>query len=196
MSTNDAAWPLARARRCSMPSSSSNSCGVSHRWKSIVHQVMADAINRSALINIVTCIPQLCLDVRLDGLPNKLNVHAQEFQMNHLNEGRIPLQSSRLVGEWSPFFSGNNKNFFQITEHLQQLAAALKVERRRYTVESPPRPGRPRPDAAGQHRQSPAGTDHDVQPSDATRRRPAAGLAHATGQLTVQREHPARECQY
>ncbi|XP_055596443.1 uncharacterized protein LOC129746664 isoform X4 [Uranotaenia lowii] len=43
-------------------------------------------------------------DVRLDGLPNqqqqpnhKLNVNAQEFQMNSLNDNRLPLPNSRSV---------------------------------------------------------------------------------------------------
>ncbi|XP_058815298.1 uncharacterized protein LOC131678892 isoform X4 [Topomyia yanbarensis] len=43
-------------------------------------------------------------DVRLDGHPNqinKLNVHAQEFQMNNLNDGRIPLQNSRSLNIYS-----------------------------------------------------------------------------------------------
>ncbi|XP_058451207.1 uncharacterized protein LOC131430333 isoform X2 [Malaya genurostris] len=43
-------------------------------------------------------------NVRLDGHPNqnnKLNVHAQEFQMNNLNDGRIPLQSSRSLNIYS-----------------------------------------------------------------------------------------------
>ncbi|XP_053692952.1 uncharacterized protein LOC128741280 isoform X2 [Sabethes cyaneus] len=43
-------------------------------------------------------------NVRLDGLPNqnnKLNVHAQEFQMNNLNDNRIPLQNSRSINIYS-----------------------------------------------------------------------------------------------
>ncbi|XP_058815296.1 uncharacterized protein LOC131678892 isoform X2 [Topomyia yanbarensis] len=43
-------------------------------------------------------------NVRLDGHPNqinKLNVHAQEFQMNNLNDGRIPLQNSRSLNIYS-----------------------------------------------------------------------------------------------
>uniref|UniRef100_A0A1Q3FS67 Putative mif4g domain-containing protein n=1 Tax=Culex tarsalis TaxID=7177 RepID=A0A1Q3FS67_CULTA len=52
-------------------------------------------------------------DVRLDGLPgvnNKLNVHAQEFQMNHLNDGRIPLQSSRSLNIYSSSLQHSKSN--------------------------------------------------------------------------------------
>ncbi|KAL1400277.1 hypothetical protein pipiens_007573 [Culex pipiens pipiens] len=49
-------------------------------------------------------------NVRLDGLPNKLNVHAQEFQMNHLNEGRIPLQSSRSLNIYSSSLQHSKSN--------------------------------------------------------------------------------------
>lgn len=52
-------------------------------------------------------------DVRLDGLTgvnNKLNVHAQEFQMNHLNEGRIPLQSTRSLNIYSSSLQHSKSN--------------------------------------------------------------------------------------
>lgn len=53
-------------------------------------------------------------DVRLDGLPggpnNKLNVHAQEFQMNNLNDGRIPLQSSRSLNIYSSSLQHSKSN--------------------------------------------------------------------------------------
>lgn len=52
-------------------------------------------------------------DVRLDGLAgqnNKLNVHAQEFQMNNLTDGRIPLQSSRSLNIYSSSLQHSKSN--------------------------------------------------------------------------------------
>lgn len=52
-------------------------------------------------------------DVRLDGMSNqnnKLNVHAQEFQMNNLNDNRMPLQSSRSLNIYSNSLQHSKSN--------------------------------------------------------------------------------------
>ncbi|XP_019555955.2 uncharacterized protein LOC109425163 isoform X4 [Aedes albopictus] len=49
-------------------------------------------------------------DVRMDGHPNKLNVHAQEFQMNNLQDGRIPLQNSRSLNIYSSSLQHSKSN--------------------------------------------------------------------------------------
>lgn len=49
-------------------------------------------------------------DVRMDGLHNKLNVHAQEFQMNNLPDGRIPLQNSRSLNIYSSSLQHSKSN--------------------------------------------------------------------------------------
>ncbi|XP_021701044.1 uncharacterized protein LOC5569178 isoform X6 [Aedes aegypti] len=49
-------------------------------------------------------------DVRMDGHPNKLNVHAQEFQMNQLQDGRIPLQNSRSLNIYSSSLQHSKSN--------------------------------------------------------------------------------------
>lgn len=52
-------------------------------------------------------------DVRLDVLANqnnKLNVHAQEFQMNQLNDHRIPLQSARSLNIYSSSLQHSKSN--------------------------------------------------------------------------------------
>lgn len=48
-------------------------------------------------------------DVRMDGL-NKLNVHAQEFQMNNLPDGRIPLHNSRSLNIYSSSLQHSKSN--------------------------------------------------------------------------------------
>ncbi|XP_055545569.1 uncharacterized protein LOC129730324 isoform X2 [Wyeomyia smithii] len=52
-------------------------------------------------------------NVRLDGLPNhnnKLNVHAQEFQMNNMTDNRIPLQNSRSINIYSNSLQQSKSN--------------------------------------------------------------------------------------
>lgn len=49
-------------------------------------------------------------DVRMDGLQNKLNVHAQEFQMNNLQDGRIPLHNSRSLNIYSSSLQHSKSN--------------------------------------------------------------------------------------
>lgn len=52
-------------------------------------------------------------NVRMDGLPNqnnKLNVHAQEFQMNSLNDNRIPLQTARSLNIYSSSLQHSKSN--------------------------------------------------------------------------------------
>lgn len=49
-------------------------------------------------------------DVRMDGHPNKLNVHAQEFQMHNLPDGRIPLQNSRSLNIYSSSLQHSKSN--------------------------------------------------------------------------------------
>lgn len=49
-------------------------------------------------------------NVRMDGLHNKLNVHAQEFQMNNLPDGRIPLQNSRSLNIYSSSLQHSKSN--------------------------------------------------------------------------------------
>ncbi|XP_055644902.1 uncharacterized protein LOC129780549 isoform X2 [Toxorhynchites rutilus septentrionalis] len=52
-------------------------------------------------------------NVRLDGLPNqnnKLNVHAPEFQVNMLNDNRIPLQSARSLNIYSSSLQHSKSN--------------------------------------------------------------------------------------
>ncbi|XP_065081305.1 uncharacterized protein LOC135703874 isoform X4 [Ochlerotatus camptorhynchus] len=49
-------------------------------------------------------------DVRMDGLQNKLNVHAQEFQMNNLPDGRIPLHNSRSLNIYSSSLQHSKSN--------------------------------------------------------------------------------------
>lgn len=48
-------------------------------------------------------------DIRMDGL-NKLNVHAQEFQMNNLPDGRIPLHNSRSLNIYSSSLQHSKSN--------------------------------------------------------------------------------------
>lgn len=50
------------------------------------------SMNHETLRNLLSNNPKFLVDVRID-LPNKLNVHAQEFQMNRGME----LQNSRLI---------------------------------------------------------------------------------------------------
>lgn len=49
-------------------------------------------------------------DVRMDGLQNKLNVHAQEFQMNNLPDGRMPLHNSRSLNIYSSSLQHSKSN--------------------------------------------------------------------------------------
>ncbi|XP_065081302.1 uncharacterized protein LOC135703874 isoform X2 [Ochlerotatus camptorhynchus] len=49
-------------------------------------------------------------NVRMDGLQNKLNVHAQEFQMNNLPDGRIPLHNSRSLNIYSSSLQHSKSN--------------------------------------------------------------------------------------
>lgn len=49
-------------------------------------------------------------NVRMDGLANKLNVHAQEFQMNNLPDGRMPLQNSRSLNIYSSSLQHSKSN--------------------------------------------------------------------------------------
>lgn len=67
-------------------------------------------------------------DVRLDGPNNKLNVHAQEFQMNHLNDGRIPLQSSRSLNIYSSSLQHSKSNVGGIPLNLHHPRNAHQMQ--------------------------------------------------------------------